>query len=76
MKLKTYVKHCIMQYPLIYRNALDVYNHLFYVIGNGYEWKNGVLHAYGFKTKSKLECIKAVIEEHLNDAKKTRIRSW
>ncbi len=73
MKLKTYVKHCIMQYPLIYRNALDVYNHLFYVNGNGYEWKNGVLHAYGFKTKSKLECIKAVIKEHLDDAKKREL---
>ena len=73
MKLKTYVKHCIMQYPLIYRNALDVYNHLFYVIGNGYEWKNGVLHAYGFKTKSKLECIKAVIDEHIDSAKKREI---
>ena len=73
MKLKTYVKHCIMQYPLIYRNALDVYNHLFYVIGNGYEWKNGTLHTYGFKTKSKLECIKAVIEEHLDDAKKREL---
>lgn len=70
MKLKTYVKHCIMQYPLIYRNALDVYNHLFYVIGNGYEWKNGVLHAYGFKTKSKLECVKAVIDEHIESTKK------
>ena len=73
MKLKTYVKHCIMQYPLIYRNALDVYNHLFYVIGNGYEWKNGVLHACGFKTKPKLECIKAVITEHLNDAKRREL---
>ena len=35
MKLKTLVKHLIMQWPGFFPNALAVYEHLFYVIGNG-----------------------------------------
>lgn len=55
MKLKTLVKHLIMQWPSIFPNALAVYDHLFYVIGNGsYGWKNGRKARY---TKD-VECVK------------------
>ena len=53
MKLKTCVKHCIMQYPTLYRNALDVYNHLFYLGGNGYDWKMVLFKVLGLKEKPK-----------------------
>lgn len=43
MKLKTLVKHLIMQWPRLFPNALAAYDHLFYVVGNGYDWKNGEL---------------------------------
>lgn len=66
MKLKTLVKHLIMQYPNIFPNALAVYNHLFYVIGNGYEWKDGELHEIGGEIKqiSEKNCIKGMINSH------------
>lgn len=57
MKLKTLVKHLIMQHPDIFPNALAVYNHLFYVIGNGYRWKDGELHEVGSEIKQKSEKI-------------------
>lgn len=53
-----------MQWPMLYPNALAVYNHLFYVIGNGYSWKNGELHRIGFKTKTKEQCIQAIIDDY------------
>ena len=63
MKLKTLVKHLIMQHPFIFPNALEVYDHLFYVIGNGYRWKGGELQEVGrkFKRKSEEECIQDMI---------------
>lgn len=57
MTLKEYVKQHIMQYPGIFHNALLVYNHLFYVNGNGHEWHNGTLIEPDFKEKSVAECI-------------------
>ena len=53
-----------MQCPGIFPNALAVYDHLFYVIGNGFSWKNGELHYTGFKTKTKEQCIHAVIDDY------------
>lgn len=64
MKLKTLVKHLIMQYPSLFPNALAVYDHLFYVVGNGYSWKNGELQEIGFKTKTKEQCIQAIIDHY------------
>jgi len=64
MKLKTLVKHLIMQWPGLFPNALSVYDHLFYVIGNGFSWKNGELHEIGFKTKTKEHCIQNVIDDY------------
>ena len=64
MKLKTLVKHLIMQWPGLFPNALAVYDHLFYVIGNGYNWKNGELYYIGFKTKTKEQCIQAIIDHY------------
>ena len=40
------VKRILLNYPMLYPNALTVYNQLFCVIGNGYEWKNGELVYY------------------------------
>jgi len=64
MKLKTLVKHLIMQWPCLFPNALSVYDHLFYVIGNGFSWKNGELQEIGFKTKTKKQCIQDVMNDY------------
>ena len=54
-----------MQRPSIFPNALAVYDHLFYVIGNGcYGWKNGELNYIDFKIKTKKQCIQAVIDDY------------
>lgn len=43
MNVQDTVKKMLMLYPSITLNALDAYEHLFCVIGNGYEWKDGEL---------------------------------
>lgn len=35
----------IWSYPTIYENRSECLNHLFCVIGNGYQWQNGILRA-------------------------------
>lgn len=43
MTVKSELKHCLLNFPRIFPNALSVYDHWFCVIGNGYEWKDGEL---------------------------------
>lgn len=43
MTLKDTVRNALLKYPIMYRNAFDVYHHLFCVNGNGYKWENGEL---------------------------------
>lgn len=43
MTLKETIISSLISYPLIMKNALNVYDHLFCTIGNGYEWVNGEL---------------------------------
>lgn len=37
------IKHALLRSPLVFKNRLDVIEHMLFVIGNGYEWKNGEL---------------------------------
>lgn len=43
MTVKETIRENLLNYPLLFNNALDVYNQLFCVIGNGYRWKDGEL---------------------------------
>jgi hypothetical protein len=43
MNLKDSVINSMREYPSISGNKLDVYDHLFLTIGNGYDWVNGEL---------------------------------
>ena len=43
MKFKDTLYIALLNYPMIYPTALDVYIHLFATIGNAYEWANGEL---------------------------------
>ena len=43
MNLKDNVINSMREYPSISGNKLDVYDHLFLTIGNGYKWENGEL---------------------------------
>lgn len=43
MNLRDTVRNALLKHPSIFENALTVYNHLFCVLGNGYEWLDGEL---------------------------------
>ena len=45
MTYKDTVITCLKNYPMLYPNRLTVDDHLFAVIGNGYEWKDGQICA-------------------------------
>ena len=43
MTVKDTVTRSLLEYPTLHLNSLDVYDHLFCTIGNGYEWVDGEL---------------------------------
>lgn len=43
MKFEDHLRACLLSFPSIYPTALRVYDHLFIVNGNGYEWIDGEL---------------------------------
>ena len=43
MTPKETVRENLLNYPLLFKNALDAYDQLFCVCGNGYKWKDGEL---------------------------------
>lgn len=43
MTLEQTIQHMFNKYPDLYQTRKDCLNHLFCVIGNGYEWFNGQL---------------------------------
>lgn len=43
MTVDEVVRRSILHYPTLFKNRTDVLHHLFYVIGNGWEWQNGEL---------------------------------
>lgn len=36
-------KDCYTHWPTLYKNRVDIIEHLFFVIGNGYEWLDGAI---------------------------------
>ena len=43
MNVELTIQDCFDNYPGLFKERVDVLNHLFCVIGNGYDWKNGEL---------------------------------
>lgn len=43
MTVKDTVIDCLRRYPALNKNKVDVFDHLFLTVGNGYEWVNGEL---------------------------------
>lgn len=63
MTLQETVRNAILKHPSIFNNALTVYNHLFCVIGNGYEWVDGELVSKG--KEKPVESIREAVKEYL-----------
>ena len=85
MTLKETVRNSLLSFPVLYFNALTVYNHLFCTIGNGYEWVKGELVEDGVllgKSKPKKltiekAAIRAITEsERRKDKEKIYGENW
>jgi hypothetical protein len=46
-KLDKAIKNAMLTYPTVYPTRERFLSHVFLVIGNGYDWNNGVLVSYG-----------------------------
>ena len=66
MKLKDSVINSMREYPSISGNKLDVYDHLFLTIGNGYDWVNGELIEPS-NEKPNVISIEEAIDNLIND---------
>ena len=66
MNLKDSVINSMREYPSISENKLDVYDHLFLTIGNGYYWVNGEL-IDPYNKKVNIMSIEDAIDNLFND---------
>jgi hypothetical protein len=66
MNLKDSVINSMREYPSISKNKLDVYDHLFLTIGNGYDWVNGEL-IEKYNEKPNIISIEEAIDKLFND---------
>lgn len=67
MTVKNTIKACIFTYPLLFKTKFDVFEHLFLVCGNGYEWKDGQLVSLDKNILSKTEGLKHICENFQKD---------
>lgn len=68
MTFKNTLKRNILNYPMLFPTALYVYDHIFLVIGNGYEWKNGQCVCSGGEGPSTPErAIYVLLEKFFTD---------
>lgn len=65
MNVELTIQDCFDNYPGLFKERADVLNHLFCVIGNGYEWENGELVDNYMPTNSEIKDL----ESHLVDGK-------
>lgn len=63
------VRNDLLLWPSIHVNRFSVLHHLFCVIGNGFEWKNGELVETGLKESKDVsieEAVKRIIDDELS----------
>lgn len=67
MKVNSVLRNSLMMYPSLYTNKFQVYEHLFLVIGNGYEWVNGALVSDDTKHPcTKKQAISKIMNWHVD----------
>ena len=69
MSLKNCVINSMREYPSISENKLQVYDHLFLTIGNGYKWVNGELVGIYDKTLDVISIEDAIDNLFNNDGR-------
>ena len=75
MDVETTIKNSLLMHPTVEHNRLSVLNHLFLVIGNGYEWKKGELVEVG-KRKGNATIEKAILKIVTSNLAKDNLRTW
>lgn len=62
-KLDKAIKKAMLTYPTVYPTRERFLSHAFLVIGNGYDWDNGVLVSYGDRSpKNREEFVSDIVE--------------
>jgi hypothetical protein len=75
MKLNTLICSAILNYPSLHKDEnfhkskLKVLDHLYFVIGNGFRWKNGQLVELSFGTREPRIIVTHLPEEFFTDYK-------
>lgn len=67
MLFREHLRQIMLTYPTLFPTAIQAYNQLFMVIGNGYEWKDGELVYEDEKSlcSTQEEAINRIIEDRL-----------
>lgn len=66
-KLDKAIKKAMLTYPTVYPTRERFLSHVFLVIGNGYDWDNGVLVSYGDRIpKTREEFVSDIVERITN----------
>jgi hypothetical protein len=78
-KLDKAIKKAMLTYPTVYPTRERFLSHVFLVIGNGYDWNNGVLVSYGGRVpKNREEFVSDIIERitHTTEQSDKRIKEY
>ena len=72
MEIPDQLRRMLLNFPMLFPNALSAYDHLFCVVGNGYEWKDGELvHtskiSKRFRNMTVKDAVLALLKEDLVD---------
>lgn len=73
MLFNTHLREVMLTFPYLYEMPIQVYNHIFLTIGNGYEWKEGELVYEGELYDTEKEAVLAVLEDYSNKMKQLLI---
>ena len=60
MTVRDTIIDMIRRHPLITKNKVDAYDHLFLTVGNGYEWRDGELVYWNEKQRYKMNIEDAI----------------
>lgn len=70
MKFVDTVKQIMATYPSVNENVVDVYNHLFLTVGNGFDWVDGELVSDALsKTDCSISCTDKLLDNLLSRIK-------
>jgi hypothetical protein len=80
MTLDETIRDCVHFYPSLFESRISALDHLYCVLGNGYDWQDGVLVERGtykpFEPMVRLEHQRQAREEEFSDALSGVLSDW